>query len=148
MLIAFSFEAFLNHAGEHVFSSWNELERLPPLGKFSLLCEKLKVNISRGDRPRSTIFELFTFRDSIAHGKTKRLSKSETRDVNDQLDAYLGERLLIDWQSKIRTSDFALRAREDAEKVMTLLHNARPRPKEALFTFGMGTHSASLIKEG
>jgi len=122
------------------------LERLPPLAKFSLLCEKLKADISRGNRPLSTIFELFAFRDSIAHGKTKPLSKSETRDVNDQLDAYLGERLLTDWQSNIRTSDFALRAREDAEKVITLLHNARPQPKEALFTFGMGTHSASIIE--
>ena len=111
-----------------------------------MLCEKLKVDISRANRPRNTIFELFAFRDSIAYGKTKHLSKSEARDVNDQLDAYLGERLLIDWQSNIRTSDFALRAREDAEKAMTILRKARPEPKEALFTFGIGTHSASLIE--
>lgn len=34
--------------------------------------------------------------------------------------------------------------REDVKKVLEILHAARPEPKEGLFTFGIGMHSATL----
>ncbi|MFZ5931905.1 MAG: hypothetical protein ACOY15_11915 [Pseudomonadota bacterium] len=144
ILTAFTFEAYLNHTGEKIFSCWNDIERLPPLAKFALLCEELKVDFPQGKRPRSTISELFTFRDSIAHGKSRTIKDSYLRDINDKLYDHLGERLLLDWETKIRTADFAKRVREDVERVLKKLHEARPAPKEYLFTFGMGSHGAKL----
>ena len=38
LLTAFSFEAYLNLVGPQAFSCWENLERLPPLAKFDLLC--------------------------------------------------------------------------------------------------------------
>jgi hypothetical protein len=144
MLTAFTFEAYLNHAGEKIFPYWKHLERLPLLEKFSLLCEELKVNFTKGKRPYSTISELFNFRNSIAHGNSKLISKSYLRDINDSLDHHLGERLLLDWEKQIKTDEFAKRARADVEEVLKKLHVARTDPKkEPLFGYGLGSHGAS-----
>src|SRR5215469_10175951 len=52
ILTAFSFEAYLNHAGESLVACWQDVERLPPWGKFNLLCEILKVNFPKGKTAR------------------------------------------------------------------------------------------------
>src|SRR5271170_7819469 len=52
ILTAFTFEAYLNHTGESLISCWEDVERLPPLAKFNLLCEILKVNFAKGATAR------------------------------------------------------------------------------------------------
>lgn len=147
VLTAFAFEAYLNHVGPTVIVCWPELERLPPWAKFELLCETLKVCFpdGLGERPLQTIVKLLDFRNTMAHGRSDDLKpKSELRDANEKLDAYLGERPLVDWERLIQTAKFAQRAREDVKVALEKLHAARPEPKEGLFTFGLGTHSATL----
>lgn len=145
LLTAFAFEAYLNHAGEKVFSCWNDIDSLSPLKKFSLLSEKLSVNFPPGKRPVSTIRELFIFRNSIAHGRSESIRPKPIESNNDDaVDQYLGKRPLADWEAKIKDSRFSKRAREDVEEILTKLHNALPQPKEHLFTFGIGSHSAKL----
>ena len=144
MLTAFTFEACLNYIGTNIFSCWDDIERLSPSAKFSLLCEKLNVDFPQGMRPRNTISELFVFRNSIAHGKSETIKASYKRDNDDSLDTHLGERLLSDWEKKIQTSDFAKRVREDVEATLKKLYDACPEPKEDLFAFGMGLHGAKL----
>jgi hypothetical protein len=148
LLTAFSFEAYLNHVGAVCYSCWDELERLPPISKLSLLCESLKVVIPpRGERPLSTIIELMEFRNTMAHGRTQTIeAAAHLRDINDKLDGYLGEMPLAHWQRLIGNADFARRVRTDVEALLTRLHNARPAPKEALFTFGMGEAGATIAK--
>ena len=149
VLTAFSFEAYLNHVGVRAIKSWSQLERLPPWSKFELLCETLNVNFStdKSKRPLQTIQQLLSFRNTIAHGSTEKLEpKPEIRDVNDQLDHYIGERPLAHWESLIQTKDFAERTRVDTEEVLEQIHEARKDDKEHLFTFGMGIHGATLIQ--
>ena len=145
MLTAFAFEAYLNHAGSRAISCWESLERLPPISKLDLLREVMKVDSLGGKnkRPLQTVHELFEFRSAIAHGKTEAVRQEpRRRDVNVHLDDYLGQRPTTRWERLIKTDAFAQRAREDSEAVLKVLHAARPEPKEALFTFGIGVHSA------
>lgn len=147
VLTAFSFEAYLNHVGPTVFDCWEQLERLPPWSKFELLCETLGVNFtkSQGKRPLQTIVELLEFRNTMAHGRSIEIKpKTELRDLNDKLDTYLGELPLAHWERLVKTADFAQRAREDVQEILEILHTARPDPKEGLFTFGIGIHSARI----
>jgi len=147
VLTAFAFEAYLNHVGPTVFACWEQLERLPPWSKFELLCETLGVQFSNGQgmRPLQTIVELLEFRNTMAHGRSIEIKpKPELRDLNDKLDAYLGELPLAHWERLVKTADFAQKAREDVQKVLEKLHAARPDPKEGLFTFGIGMHSATI----
>lgn len=146
ILTAFTFEAYLNHAGKALIACWDDIERLPPLGKFKLLCEFLKVEFPKGGaaRPMQTINDVIEFRNTMAHGRTGQLEmKPQTRDINNRLDQQLGDRPQRDWELRIKTSDFADRAREDVESVLKLLHEARPEPKEPLFAFGMSSASAT-----
>lgn len=148
VLTAFAFEAYLNHVGPTVISCWEQFERLPPWAKFELLCERLGVTFSTdtGSRPLQTVSELLEFRNTMAHGRSEEVSPEPThRDVNANLDGYLGQRPLLRWESLIEDERFAERARTDVEAVLQVLHDARPDPKEALFTFGMSLHRASLI---
>jgi hypothetical protein len=81
----------------------------------------------------------------MAHGRSDNLTpEPELRDANEKLDGYLGERPLADWERLIQTGKFAQRAREDVEIVLQQLHAARPDPKEGLFAFGVGSHSATF----
>jgi len=147
VLTAFAFEAYLNHVGPTVIACWSELERLPPWAKFELLSETLNISFldGTGKRPLQTIVKLLEFRNTMAHGRSGELKpKSERRDVNEKLDAYLGETPLADWERLIKTETFAQRAREDVKSALEQIHAARPEPKEGLFTFGLGFHSASL----
>lgn len=98
-----------------------------------------------GARPLQTILKLLDFRNTIAHGRSLEIkTKPVLRDVNEQLDTYLGERPLTDWEKLIQTSDFAVRAREDVQAALEVLHEARTDNKESLFTFGLGSHGATL----
>lgn len=147
VLTAFAFEAYLNHVGPTIFACWEQLERLPPWSKFELLCETLDVQFTNGKeiRPLQTIVELLDFRNTMAHGRTKKIKpKPELRDMNDKLDAYLGELPLTHWERLVQTSEFTQKARTDVQKVLEELHAARPEPKEGLFTRGIGTHSATI----
>jgi hypothetical protein len=150
LLTAFAFEAYLNHVGAGAYASqgltsesWATIERLSPLDKYDQLRDLLQADgpIERGQRPLQTIVRLFDVRNKLAHGKTVTLSTQQDRDIDDQLDDFLGQRPLTDWETLMYTSAFCERARSDVESVLKRLHAARPDPKEALFTFGIGTAS-------
>jgi hypothetical protein len=147
LLSAFTFEAYLNHVGERTIKCWEDLDRLPPMSKFNLICETLGVQFTDGlgARPLQTVEKLFNFRNTIAHGRSLKLEPQPIhRDNNDKVDHYLGEKLLTEWETLIKTKDFALRVREDVKSVLERLHEARKDPKEVLFSFGHGTHQATL----
>ncbi len=147
VLTAFAFEAYLNHLGPIILDCWEQLERLPPWSKFELLCETLDVQFPEGQekRPLQTIVELLEFRNTMAHGRSIEIKpKLELRDLNDKLDTDLGAPPLTHWERLVKTADFAQRSREDVQKVVEKIHAARLDPKEALFTFGIAMHSATI----
>ena len=147
LLTAFTFEAYLNHVGPSVLACWAQVERLPPLAKLELLCERLSIRFPGGPsaRPLQTVFKLFEFRNTVAHGRSVEVApKPELRDINDKLDAQLGELPRAEWERLVRTDAFAKRSREDVQTVLEKLHEARPAPKEGLFVSGFGLHRAKL----
>ena len=147
VLTAFAFEAYKNHVGETVLSSWSGLERLSPLAKLDLLCEVLKVQLPGADqRPRQTLDRLFKFRNTLAHGRTHTITSSPKRVDADKVDDHFGQRLLTEWQQLIRDSKFAERAREDVETVVRAIHDVWPEPKDYPFTFGFGIGSATIVE--
>ena len=150
ILTAFAFEAYMNHVGSQIFSCWEGLERLAPIAKFELISESLKVEFTEGKnkRPLNTIGMLFAFRKEIAHGRSQNLKPDPIlRDVNENLDSYLGQRPLTFWEQQIKDNEFAKLAREDVQTVLQKLNDARPEPKEHLFMLGSSFHSASLVEE-
>lgn len=150
VLTAFAFEAYLNHAGPQIFACWERLERLPPLAKFELLCETLRVQFPEGNgkRPLQTIEKLFDVRNTLAHGRSETLKpKLVERETNDNLDSYLGQIPLTAWMQVIQDDTFAKCAREDVQTVLTRIHDARPDPKEPLFTFGHAIHGGTITEE-
>lgn len=145
ILTAFSFEAYMNHIGEEILTSWGGLERLSPLSKLDLLCEVLKVELPPNDqRPRQTLIKLFSFRNTLAHGRTHTVTAKPVRMEPDDVDDHFSRRLLTNWQQLIANDKFAKRAREDVETVVNLIHDKRAEPKDYPFTFGIGIGSASL----
>lgn len=146
LLAAFAFEAYLNEAGPKILDSWKELERLPPLAKLDLLCEIQKLYFDKSSRPRQTLELLFRLRSSVAHGRPVILkTKPELRDIDGDLDDYLGERPLLEWERLIQTREFAHRARKDVEIILHKLHETLPEPKPRLFASGNGSATATPL---
>ena len=146
VLTAFAFEAYLNHTGARTIACWPELEGLSPWDKLERLCDALGVSFpdGTGKRPLQTIGKMLDFRNTLAHGRSESLAAARLRDNNDRLDAYIGARLLTDWERLIQSSDFATRVRDDVAKVLHRLHAARRDDKEPLFTSGVSAAHARL----
>lgn len=149
VLSAFSFEAYLNHTGAVTFECWEELERLPPWAKLQLLFEELEVQFPEGTgaRPLQTIARLLNFRNTMAHGRTSDLQAKPLNRTTENYHQAYGEDLLTDWERLVKTSDFAVRAREDVRTVIERVHEARRDEKEHLFTFGTALYGATLVEK-
>ncbi|MCB0279628.1 MAG: hypothetical protein KDD94_09015 [Calditrichaeota bacterium] len=71
ILLAFSLEAYFNHLGTLLFSDWDKTEKSKPKReKFKFFCTELKIKCDYRIKPYRTVFEVFKFRDLMAHGKT------------------------------------------------------------------------------
>lgn len=148
VMTAFAFEAYLNHVGKKTFKYWDKIERLSPLSKLDILSDELLgVWYNIKDRPHSTIKKLFTFRDTMAHGRSSEIdAKPISRSVKGYHAAYK-EELLIDWEQLAATSVFPARAREDVRKILEQLQDARKDDDiEILFFCGMGLNGATLVE--
>jgi hypothetical protein len=149
VLTAFAFEAYLNHVGSTLLACWESVEPLPPLKKFGLICEMLKVTYPKGwgERPLQTLQQLQKFRNFMAHGKTEIIAPKSVFCDAEKADARLGQKPLAEWERLIQKKDFAERARVDLEEILTAIHAARPEPKEGLFSFGMGSGAATIVDD-
>jgi hypothetical protein len=78
LMSAFSFEAYLNHLGNHLFDFWSEMERLPHKSKLNIIRSHLRIKPEDGCRPYQTLHPLFKLRDALAHGKSEFLDPPET----------------------------------------------------------------------
>jgi hypothetical protein len=149
VLTAFTFEAYLNHIGAQIMGDWPAHERFAMWSKFKLLRKTLGVTFPGGKsvRPLKTVAELFTFRDSLAHGKSLELKDEKKQSLavfEREHSDLIGSQLRTDWESRIRTSAFAQRAREDVEVVIRALDAARKDKRDILFNSGVGSHLATV----
>jgi hypothetical protein len=145
---AFSFEAYLNHVGTKVFACWNIFEKaVSPDGKLDILCEKLGIDLKKGEPPRQTVHKLFEFRNKLAHGRTVTLEpKQPPYDADENFEKIIEERPLTVWEEYC-TAGNVLRARADIKQIMQLIHEKAMPENDFLFDFGMYEVSGCL-KEG
>lgn len=118
LLTAFTFEAYLNHLGDKRLSDWEKKESLKVMDKYSVLCKDLGITPEFSRRPYQTVKALFTFRNSIAHGKSQILK--ETKKVSSKDDPY-------QHSPKTRSEEYctlkhAKRAKEDISEIIKELH--------------------------
>lgn len=149
LLTAFTFEAYLNHIGPHTLAEWTSKERFPLWSKFKHLRRALGVTFAngKGDRPLKTIDEMFSFRDSLAHGRSLELASEKEQSLEDfekEHSDLIESQLRTDWEELIRTPVFAERCREDVEVVIRALDAGRPANGDILFSSGIGIHSATF----
>ncbi len=143
---AFSFEAYLNHIGQKLFACWDIFETgISPEGKLAILCERLGIDLPKDKRPRQTVRKLIQFRNKLAHGKTVRIPQEGLRDADEYLEEFIGKRPLAVWEEYC-TEKNVMRAREDIEKVLRLIHGKANQENDPLFGFGMYSASAFLQK--
>ncbi|MBU0707909.1 hypothetical protein KKG41_06070 [Patescibacteria group bacterium] len=128
---AFALEAFLNHAGEEVFSKkWTELERSTPLGKLIILCEKLDIKIDWGESPWSTAKTIFKMRNACAHGRDQ--TKKERKIITTIDKWYLLEG---QWE-KLSTEGNVERIQKDITKIMEMIWKKLGKNEGILFDIG------------
>ncbi len=145
---AFTLEAFLNHAGSHLFRHWHYLESLSPKKKLELITEHLAINTDPSKAPWQIVDELFRFRNEIAHGKSTVL-KAPPKFLD------LGkEERPSDWIARTPWEAFctesnAIRGRKDVEIIVnTVCKSAKARKVDLGWPFfsGFQTGGATLAQ--
>ena len=119
IVVAFKFEAFLNNIGSHLFSFWDELERLPHKNKLAVIAKHLQVETDFGIRQYQTITELFKARDQLAHGKPQSLSHDNVVEYGTH-EELRRKKPLTKWES-LCTIESAQRSYEDTEQIAETL---------------------------
>jgi hypothetical protein len=84
ILIAFTYESFLNHAGNQRIRSWGDhlKKKLSPEGKLALLCELGNTPVDFGKSPFQTFREVFAIRNLLAHAETEYMDVPITSNEN------------------------------------------------------------------
>jgi len=83
---AFTLEAYFNHLGKMRNPNWDKIERkYPKLKKYKLFCHECNVSFDFEKPPYSTMIELFSFRDCMAHGKSTVDYVAKEIDFNSEL---------------------------------------------------------------
>lgn len=143
---AFTLEAYLNHIGSKIFSCWGDLERLSPREKMNVIAERLGVKVDYGKQPWQVMKKLFQFRNDIAHGKSIKVKTKEVlplaKHQEDDIHSFVQTR----WE-KYCTEKNAVRARDDVEKIVHLLHEAAGFEDGFPFISGFQLGSATVIEE-
>jgi hypothetical protein len=143
---AFTLEAFVNHIGENIFTSWDDLEKLSPKGKINIICDKLGIKVDYGILPWQIIPEIIGIRNKIAHGRNRLLKEETIIPHNDAYEEVRHKFLLADWQ-KYATQENAERARAEIEKVLKIIFNKAGIEDENLFNFGMQVGEVRFIEK-
>ena len=146
VFIAFTLEAFLNHIGQHIFSSWEDLEKLTPKAKVNIICEKLGIKVNYGVLPWQIIPEILGIRNKIAHGKSSLLKEEAVIPHTDNYDEIMHMILLADWQ-KYTSRANAERAQTEIEKVLTEIFKKSGIKNERLFDLGIQTGEARFVED-
>lgn len=67
IMLAFDFEAKVNFMGVRYAKPWNEFQKWKP--KLKLVFKTLGMTVDWNKRPYTSLVNMKTFRDTIAHGK-------------------------------------------------------------------------------
>ena len=116
---AFGTEAFLNHVGDQLFSSWEDhlKKSLSPEAKLHLIAERIGLRIHFGKPPFQCFRTLFRFRNAMAHSVTEDLS-----DENAKCYLKLGNQSwpAAEWE-KLCRSNIAEEISNDAQTIIDII---------------------------
>jgi len=134
---AFTLEAYINHLGAARHPDWETRERKKPAkDKLKELAKEVGITADFGKSPYSSMRSLFTFRDTIAHGRTTRVTVDKPIVLDDRrLTQLTGA---ADWDS-LATIENARQALKDVETIVKSLHKASG------FTGNPFSHSGSGV---
>ena len=111
-LLAFTFEAYINFLGDRLIAEWKERERFDD--KVAKVLGHLELTPNENTRPYSSIKQLKTLRDTLAHGKPVRKEVDEI--VAGDAEELRRIDLSGDWE-KDCNPDAAIQAYDDVEKI-------------------------------
>jgi hypothetical protein len=138
---AFALEAYLNHLGPQLLQNWISIERRrSPQAKLKLLCRKLAIKADWSARPWLTINELFSYRNSLAHGRGEEL-KEVYRDSVENYQKRFYDLPRAQWE-KYSSLKTAQQARDDVDVIVNLLHQKGGAKMDFPFYSGMNMASA------
>ena len=144
---AFTLEAYLNHIGSKTFSCWEDLERLSPKEKLNVIADRLDVEIDYGKRPWQIMKKLFQFRNDIAHGKSIKVKSEKILPLENHSDDDFHELFERTRWEKYCTEKNALRAREDVEAIVKIMHRAAGFENDFPFVSGFQVGGATVVDE-
>jgi len=135
---AFAMEAFLNHAGAKVFEDWIKRERrLSKFKKLEKLTKFLHISPNFKTRPYCSVIDAFTFRDTIAHGRTEKNEFATAINPSITDPAYFAE---SEWMSMC-TLGTAQRIFADIEEVIQKLFASAELGTNAFLHFYSSSYS-------
>jgi hypothetical protein len=75
VMLAYAFEAYLNHCGEKLIDHWEDIEKIKTINKFKILLKTLNINnLEKSKRPYQTVKDLIKVRNLLAHARTEILT--------------------------------------------------------------------------
>lgn len=138
VFLAFAFEAYLNHLGAKLIPNWDKNEKKWGRDKrIDKVFEKLEVAVEYENRPYSAIPSLFSFRDTLAHGRTEvAVATNEVKNV-DWLNIGKDNPLVPPWL-RTCTTENARQALTDIGSIINTL-GAKVGERHPLKSLGSGT---------
>lgn len=141
VMLAFTFEAMLNFMGHKLMPDWKE--RKGAEYKRNRIFKQLKMNPDMGRRPYSTIDELRSFRNHVAHGKPLETSIDEFVEVQDN-DSHSSIDLRTTWESLCRPENVFARS-NDIDQIWREMLQASGI--ELFDTLSGGSHTITLVRQ-
>jgi len=140
VFLAFAFEAYINHLGVKLIKNWEKKERgLGQAGRRNKVFEQLGLVIDYEKRPYSVITEIFSFRDTLAHGRTEVVTmNNEVKNVN-WLDIDVDQALTPSWLRDCTLTN-SKNALADIESIVNVL-GEKAGDHYPLKSFGGGSFS-------
>jgi hypothetical protein len=143
---AFTFEAYLNHVGAKLFTSWDDIDTLSPESKLKLICERLHLTINHGVRPWQTLRTVIRVRNRLAHGRTMSLEDEYSETYDPAHEPPRPDFIQTEWE-KLSTAPTAERVREDVQAAMEMIHAASGASSED-YLFAAGTYGLNITWMG
>ena len=141
ILLAFTFEAYLNDLGNKKIEQWKDIERESVSQKYEILSRELNIELKTDKKPYQTFKQLFKFRDSIAHGRSEIIK--EEKDVSSKIDILSHNQKQTIWE-KYCTEKNLITAFDDIESIILELNKAADLGDDP-FISGM-TFSSVILK--
>jgi hypothetical protein len=118
VMLAFSFEAYLNFMGERFVGLWNEREDYHK--KIDKVFQKLKIVPDWSKRPFSSISTMKRLRNTLAHGKPQ--TAAVEKEIVDKADGRKGKKIDLsgDWE-RLCSPEMIINAHDDLSQVWKMM---------------------------